>query len=412
MPPNKNWIDEVLQETEHVETPRSWLWYSLACSISAAMGNNYYLVTLKGAVVYKANLFVILMGESGLGKNFPVKLARRLVEKADVTRVIHGQASIQAIIQELSEQCTREKKGPLLDSRAFIVNGELSTAILRDDQALNDLTDLYDGNDNWTKRLKSGKERLKNPYLTGLFGSSPAHFYDSIPQVNIEGGYIGRNLLVEESKRYKDTDMFDEEEIELDENQFPFQKFVPHLENIESRGGRLVATPDAKTLFNNWRRRWREDQKPDKTGFLNRVPDHSLKLSMILALAELNNDALIISQGHMEEAIDRVTSLVYTNKRVLEGKGIDPLAAQTKQVLDILLKSPENKARRKTILNQGYGNFDAPTLDKILDTLKQHGWIETDRQMIKVGEWDIYVSLAGEPLRQYKEFMQREKNKK
>jgi hypothetical protein len=404
-----NWIDEIIKECEHVETPRSWLWYSLCCAISAAMGNNYYLVAFKGAVIYKANIYVILMGESGLGKNFPISLATKLVRRADVTRLIYGQSSIQAIIQELSEQTTREKKGPLLDSRAFVANGELSSAILRDEMALTGLTDLFDGNEDWAKRLRSGKEKLKNVYVTCLFGSSPAHFYDSIPQVNIDGGYIGRNLLVEELKRYKDTDLFDDDEAEIDESLFPFQKWVAHLESIEARGGRIIPTPDAKQLINTWRRKWRQDQKPDKTGFVNRVPDHVIKLAMILCLSDLDNSALLITQGHVEEAIERVTSLVYTNKKVLEGKGTDPLAAQTKLVLDILLKAPDNQARRKTILNNGYGNYDAATLDKILDTLKQHGWIDMERYMVKVGDWDIMVKLSGEPLKQYKEFNERNK---
>ena len=57
-----------------------------------------------------------------------------------------------------------------------------------------------------------GAEKLKNPYITALFGSSPAHFYDSIPQANIEGGYIGRNLIVYEEKRSQNVDLLDEGE--------------------------------------------------------------------------------------------------------------------------------------------------------------------------------------------------------
>lgn len=408
MPDKLNWIDQVVNDCEHTETPRSWVWYSLACAISAAMGNNYYLVAFKGAVIYKANLFVILLGESGLGKNFPINLARKLVQKADITRVIHGQSSIQAIISDLAEGSTREKKGPLLDSRAFVVNGELSSAILRDEMALTGLTDLYDGNDEWIKRLRSGKEKLKDVYLTCLFGSSPAHFYDSIPQVNIDGGFIGRNLLVEESKRYKDTDLLDEEETELDETMFPFQKYIEHLEKIEAKGGRIIPTPDTKLYFNKWRRQWREEQKLDKTGFINRVPDHTLKLAMILCLADLDNKALLINQGHIEEAIDKVTNLVYTNKRILEGKGVDPLALQTKMVIDLLLKASENQMRRKHLLNAGYGNYDGATLDKITDNLKQHGWLSNSRIQVggKMG-WDIIYKLAGEPLKEYRQHMER-----
>jgi hypothetical protein len=400
-----NWIDNIIEECEHVETPRSWLWWSLCCSISAAMANSYFLVTLKGAVIYKANIYVILLGQSGLGKNFPVKLSRQLVSKADVTRVIAGRSSIQAIIKELSLAKSREKKGPISDSRGFVVNGELSTAIIKDPDALTILTDLYDGNDNWVNLLKGdGPEKLKDPYITALFGSSHSHFYESVPQVNIEGGYVGRNIIVEEQKRYKDTDLLDEEESDVDTSSFPFTKFISHLESIGSGGGRIIPSHDAKVLFNDWRRKWRERPNEDKTGFVNRVPDHILKVAMILCCADYDSN-LIITEEHIEEAIERVVPLAYTTKRASEGKGTDPLAMQTKMVLDFLLHASGNTLRRKQLLTKGYGNYDSLTLDKIINELHEIGWVKKER----VGggkSWDMEYSLAGEPLEQYRKFME------
>ena len=146
--------------------------------ISAAAGNNYYLATLKGDLIYRPNLYIMLLGDSGLGKGFPINRAKLLVSKADVTRVIAGRSSIQAIVQELSRTRTQEGKTPITDSRGFIINGELSAAIISDVDSLAILTDLYDGqfNPEWTNLLKGdGAEKLKNPYITALFGSSPAH---------------------------------------------------------------------------------------------------------------------------------------------------------------------------------------------------------------------------------------------
>lgn len=179
-----NWVDSLTEENKFVETPESWIWWSLICCISAAAGNNYFLTTLKGNLIYKPNLYVMLLGESGLGKGYPVNLAKRLVQKSNATRVIAGRSSIQAIIKELATTRSKEGQAPIEDSRGFVVNGELSTAIIADPDSLTILTDLYDGNYNaeWTNLLKGdGAEKLKFPYITALFGSSPAHFYDSIP---------------------------------------------------------------------------------------------------------------------------------------------------------------------------------------------------------------------------------------
>lgn len=404
---SNNWIDDIILDCEHVETPRSWLWWSLCCSISAASGNNYYLRVLKGAVEFRPNLYVILLGESGLGKEFPISLAKDLVEKADVTRVISGRSSIQAIVRELSQARTRrDGKPPFVDSRGFIVNGELSTAIIQDPDSLTILTDLYDRKSSWTNLLKGdGPEKLKEPYITALFGSSPAHFYDTIPQVNIEGGYVGRNLIIKEDKRYKDTDLLDGNEDTTDG--FPFDKYVKHLQFVAASKGRIRIEDEAKILFNDWRRDWRRKNAPDKTGFNNRVPAHVLKVAMCITLAEYDTQ-LTISPVQMEQAIERITPLAYSTKQASDGKGVDPLAAQTKMVLDALVLAPGNEISRKKLLQKGYGNYDAPTLDRICDSLIEMGWVKRNRIVGGVNS-DWSYCLAGEPLIQYKQFMESRK---
>jgi hypothetical protein len=411
----QNWVDSLVTECSHVETPSSWLWWSFISCISAAAGNNYYLTTLKGDLIYRPNLYIMLLGESGLGKGFPVNRAAMLVTKADVTRVIKGRSSIQAIVKELSTTKSKEGKSPITDSRGYIVNGELSTAIIQDPDSLTILTDLFDGhyNPEWTNLLKGdGAEKLKNPYITALFGSSPAHFYDSIPQANIEGGYIGRNLIIYEEKRSREVDLLDSNSDEVMSDKDKFDEYiaptyVPHLTKIASLKGQLKPTDDARQLFNTWRRKWRAAQSSDKTGFLNRVPDHVLKVSMCLSLAdyEFNGE---IDEIHMQTSIDKVTSLVYANKRTTEGRGPDPQAAATKLVLDFLLASKDQELTKKQLLWKGYGTYNTFTLDQIIENLLEMGWITK----LKVGagsNLDWLIRLAGEPLENYKKYIQERK---
>jgi hypothetical protein len=398
-----SWVDDLIEEHQAVETPESWLYWSLMCCISSVAANAYTLRTLKGNLLYYPNIYVILMGESGLGKGFPVNLAKRLVIAADNTRVIAGRSSIQAIIKELATTKSVQGKAVITDSRGFIVNGELSTAIIQDPDSLTILTDLYDRNynPNWTNLLKGdGAEKLKEPYITCLFGSSPAHFYDSIPQPNIEGGYIGRNLVIYEEKRSKDVDLLDSEKESIDEDRFTnyiVPKYVPHLQKIASNKARLIPDEAARHVFNNWRKEWRSTQSQynDRTGFVNRVPDHALKIAMCLALARYEHNTMII-ESDIREAITKVTSLIYSSSKAAEGGGLDPLAAQTKRVVNHLISASENQLLRKDLLIQGFGDYDPLSLDRIIDTLMEMGWIK--RQKIGIGKnSDWLVMLAGEP---------------
>jgi len=407
-----SWIDDLIHEQQAVETPTSWIYWSLMCCISSAAANAYTVKAVKGNLLYYPNIYVMLLGESGLGKGYPVNLAKRLVQACNSTRVIAGRSSIQAIIKELASTRSEKGKALITDSRGFIVNGELSTAIIQDPDSLTILTDLYDRNYNnqWTNLLKGdGAEKLTEPYITCLFGSSPAHFYDSIPVPNIEGGYIGRNLVIYEEKRSKDIDLLDHEDELNDEDRFNnyiVPKYVPHLMKIASvtEKIRLVPSEQARQLYNSWRKDWRANQAAynDKTGFVNRVPDHVIKVAICLCLARYDNIGLIIEED-IKEAIANVTSLIYASERAAAGGGLDPLSQQTKKVVDYLIGAHSNQLTRKELLVRGYGNYDTTILDKIIETLMEMKWVKRERIGVGINSDWLYV-LAGEPKLKYDAF--------
>lgn len=413
----RSFIHDLVAENNSVETPTSWLYWSLMTCISAAAANNYTVRTLKGNLIYYPNIYVMLLGESGLGKGYGVNLAARLMQEADVTRVIKGRSSIQAILKEAATAVSKPGKAPISDSRMYVINGELSTAVIADPDALTILTDLFDRNYNkdWTNLLKGdGPEKLKEPYITCLFGSSPAHFYDSIPQANIEGGYIGRNLIIYEEHRSKDLDLIDDEQEEVPNDRFVdyiVPKYVPHLVSIAAKEKtRLVPNEEARQLYNSWRREWRLNQKAynDRTGFINRVPDHAMKIAMCLCLSRYENNN-IITREDFSEAIDKVTGLVYATQKTAEATGLDPQAQIIKKVIDFLIAAPKNQMMRQELLVRGYGNFDPALLDKSIETLIEMKWVTRER-IVAGPSSDWLIMLSGEPLASYKRFKeQREK---
>jgi hypothetical protein len=423
-----NWIDDVLINCSHVETPRSWLWWSLVTAISAVSAN-YSLRILKGAVLYRPNLYVMLLGESGLGKGFGVNLSKLLVQKSDCTRVIAGRSSIQAVVSELAKSKSRpDGKQPIADSRGFVVNGELSSAIIADVDALSILTDLYDGhyNPEWDNLLKiSGKEKLKRPYLVTLFGSSPDHFYDSIPVANIGGGYVARNLIVYEESRYQNVDLLnvDDEGEHVDLiNSFLVPEYAPFLTKIGEGSGVMRYTRDAADTFNDWRRKWRETQQKERTGFFNRIPDHVLKTAMCLCLSRYEShetsmsyeNNLVITEEEIIISIAQVVNLVYSNQMVGSGSTnkSDMTASHSKIVLDLLLKAQDQKLSRKILMSRAYpfGIVDIQSIDKVLDALIEMNWVKRER--IGVGshsDWEYH--LSGQPLLKYNEWKAKQEKK-
>lgn len=407
-----NWISRVLDAADEAETPTSFLYWSAVAAIAATIGNNVY-TNRKGIYQLRPNMFVMLMAKSGLGKGFPVNVAKRLVTRTKATRVISGRNSVQSLVRDMATSETAEDSPtPMFrDSRTFFVSSEFSTSLVRDEASLTILTDLYDchWNEEWsTKLISRATDKIVNPNLTILSGSSPSHFFDAIPQVNITGGFVGRLLIIYEEKRSKINPLMSDvigEDIE--DFNFPYDELAKHLQYIydetKEKERRFRWTRSAANLFEAWYRPFRKLEVEDKTGYAERLPDHVLKIAMCLSLAEASD--CIFRDSHIEEAIEKGLGLEYSTKRVSEGQGKDPLGPQSKIILDHLLSAPRYTMSRQRLLVKGYGDYDSAALDRIMDGIfLENGWVVKDRiQENRRGKiiWEWYYTLTREAVQQY-----------
>lgn len=415
-----NWIAQVLEAANEAETPTSFLYWSAVAAIAATVSNNVFM-NRKGIYSLRPNLYVMLMAKSGLGKGFPVHIAKKLVTLTKATRIISGRNSIQSVVRDLATSETAEDSPtPLFsDSRGFFVSSEFATSLVKDEASLTILTDLYDchwNEEHTTKLISRANDKIIKPNLTLLSGSSPSHFFDAIPEVNITGGFVGRLLIVHEERRSKINSLLSDVIGEnIEDFQFPYDELSLHLKMIyectKDKEHRFQWTPSAGRLWNAWYNPFRKLEVTDKTGYAERLPDHALKVSMCLSLAEAVD--CIIRDAHIEEAIEMTMGLEYATKRVTEGKGKDPLAPQAKIILEIMLGSPAYTITRKKLLVKGYGDFDSATLDRIMDgVFVEQDWITKERiQENSKGtlRWTEKYTLTPEAISQYKTMKQREK---
>src|SRR5258706_2002502 len=415
-----NWISQVLEASQEAETPVSFIYWSAIAAIAATAGNNVYM-NRKGIYQLRPNVYVMLMAKSGLGKGFPVNVAKKLVSLTKCTRIISGRNSIQSVVRDLATSETAEDSPTpqFKDSRGFFVSSEFSTSLVKDEASLTILTDLYDchWNDEWNSKLISrANDKVIKPNLTVLSGSSPSHFFDAIPEVNITGGFVGRLFIIYEEKRSKINPLMSDvigEAIEA--FLFPYEKLSTHLLDIynatKEKETRFKWTPSAARIWEAWYRPFRKLEVQDKTGYGERLPDHALKVAMCLSLAEATD--CIIRDGNIEEAIEKTLGLEYSTKRVSEGKGKDPLAPQAKIIFDYMLAAKDYTMTRQRLLVKGYGDFDSAALDRIMDGIFiENGWIIKDRiQENRKGKivWEYVYILTPDAVNQYSKFKEMKK---
>lgn len=374
------WLDKLFAATSEAETPRSFIYWAGLTAIAAVANNNVHLNRMgdDGRIIYqlKPNLYVILIADSGLGKGLPVAIAKEAVAAVNNTRVISGRNSIEGIIKEMSTSVSNNGKPLLVDARAYIVSGEFSTLMISNPQALTILTEWYDSHwmGEWKNTLKNSPvEKLKGVNVTLLGASSPEHFAETVPEVNIRGGFIGRTLMVYEEKRNKTNPLVLVDEPKEEEIiQIVTPEILEQLIEISKLSGRFRWTQSGADVFIPWYNDWRDKKFSDKTGTVHRMPDHVLKVAMCLSMSRKTD--LTLDDRDIQEAIDACLSLTINTKRIT-ASGKHPLSGATKLVLDFLYRAPNYTLTRQKLLNKGYGDYDACDLDKVEDTLRERGAI-------------------------------------
>lgn len=365
-----SWLDELTRSTVEAESPERFQYWAGLSAIAAVVKKNVYL----DRYYYRLypNIYVFLVGKSGLRKGNPVTFCKKLVQEVSVTRVILGRNSIQSVLKELGKAYSLEGGGLVKDAIGFMVSGELASFLVKDPDALTILTDLYDTHANepeWKNTLKTaGIDILKNPCLTILGATNEEHFKDAVPTTAIGGGFIARTSIVFEERRRVINDLMDRPVVVPD-----VKELACYLKEVGKLTGVFTISPQGKAEYRSWYHHLAKADNQDKTGTLERLGDTVLKIAMLLSLSDDLN--LLIDKSHIEEAIFRCEECVQGMQRVTMGAGKSEDAEATAMLLQFLLKKTGYKATRKQILSKFWGDMDYIVLDRIAETMLRAGAI-------------------------------------
>ena len=370
-----NWLDLLIRETDFVETPKQWLYWSGLATISAIISPNVYVN--KKAYRLRPNLFILLVGRSGLGKGFGPSVSRKIVTLVNNTRVISGRGSIEGIIHELSiTKAGKDGSIPFKDARGYLVSGEFAATMYESSKALTVLTDLYDGhyNPQWDNTLKNSPvESLRAPCLTLLSGANQEMFDLAVDKSHKGGGFVGRTLLIGAEKRHKSNSMIFNEDEEDEVADVNYDRLAEYPKKLAKLEGPMKWSRPAISAYNKWFYPYREAEVDDKTGTYDRLNDHVIKVATCISVARKPD--MIIEEEDVEDAIISCSKLSSTARQVAGMEGKSAGSAHIKSFLLIMFQAPNYTMSRKQILQKGFGDFDASELDKIIETLSQTGFI-------------------------------------
>jgi len=368
-----SWLELLISETDFVETPKQWIYWSGLATISAVASPN--ITINKGAYKLRPNLYILLMGRSGLGKGFGPSVSKKLVGMVDNTRIISGRGSIEGIIKELALVKAKENGSiPFKDARGYLCSGEFAASLYEAGHALTILTDLYDAhyNPEWTNTLKNSPiEKLRFPCLTLLSGANQDMFDMTVDKPHVSGGFIGRTLLIAAEKRHHANSMIYEDGVTPDE--VNYEKLACYLKDLSKLEGSMRWSPEAVKVYNKWFYPYREAEFEDKTGTYDRLNDHVIKVAACISLARKLD--MVIEDEDVYDAVTMCSKLSASAKAVAGMEGKSASSPSIKVLMRLLLGTEGHVLTRKQVLQRSFGDLDSVELDKAVETLIQMQFI-------------------------------------
>lgn len=365
-----DFINRFIDFTKAFESPTSfWRWSAYALIAATLRDNCYYH---HGLFKTYPNIYVILLAESAeYRKGGPCKPVSQLIRTLHNTKIIEGRASVQGIIDKLSQDIGTKNGQPLRGGSCILLADELASFFVQDPALIPLITTMYDYKDEYPYSLRSSEIVVKNLCLTMLAASNSEFLRTVYTTAAKFGGLLGRTFMVKPDETRPGNDLMD-----VDISLYDYKPLVDYLLEIRKLKGRITATDEAKSLYKEWYATLYKSYKqfPDATGLTQRIHTGVLKLAIILAASDLMME---IQLKHMEEAIGQVVSLRSNYEGFAMSAGRSDKAAIGAIVLNALWEAKDKQLTRQKIMFNHWNDFTATELDELITTLEQAGMIST-----------------------------------
>lgn len=350
-----DWITGYMQYTERSEPPdlyREWIAISV---IASALRRKAYLKW--GPMTFYPNMYIVLVGPSGkcrkgtamsMGAEFLKELGVHVAAEA-ITR--------EALIRELKESSDMDTDLGLQGTGAptkfdmhaslTIYSQELVVFLgKRNEQLISDLTDWYDCRDKWIYRTKNmGTDDIQGVWVNLIGATTPSLIRQAFPQDAIGGGLASRIIFVFEDEKSKVVPFpfLPEEALAIKED------LIHDIHLISDLRGNWIPSKEFLNAWKDWYIKAEANPPFDGDinfdGYVQRRPNHILKLCIILAASEnsttVDKNGItrpLITESILNRAVDLLTRTELKMPRTFESYGSASNAEVTSWIMAFLAR--------------------------------------------------------------------------
>ena len=379
---SRDFIKLYLHHTGISEIPEQFHLWSCLSLIASCVADRVWIERHADSKT-APNLYVFLLGASGVGKEKAINTAVRYVADHPLVNVYAGRATAPYLLDYMGRQ---EKKSDgttgNVNSKLYFVTEELGMSVRSGDMAhdlITVMTKMYGGHD---YPIKDGTRMhntvvLRNPTVNWLAGTTEEWLFRSVDRDAIEGGFAPRVLCVRGHRDYTKRCPQVIYPKDYETVKAYLQERVQALTEIE---GPFHLDPEAIAWHDQW---YRSRQAPDDRQLqpsFNRGDELLHKLSILIALSEWDHQAVydvppIITKAHMTRALGMLETVLMEMPEVLRLASATPQTKNMDVVGEMIYKARiiDRSNLTKKCATKG---LDAKDVDRALMTLFQQGVVE------------------------------------
>lgn len=362
------WYLYAVGESEIPEIFHHWCFLSL---VAATVQNRVWIPRFHSRMY--PNLYLMLIGDSGCGKNTAIGLAQRLARELESQHAINlyrGKITAQALISRLGTP-PGEKPRP---SYIWLATPELSMAVGDGDQArgfIKHMTELYEGDYDFMEETRTrGTFCIKDPCVNWLAGTTPEWLVETVSRKDIQSGFFARAQPVwgeKSDKRYVQPVIYPR----ADE---VWSGLQGRLNALSGLVGGFSMTKTARKVHEQWYLTRRKPHREEGTlPYWARQDDIVWKLAMLFSLCREPN--LEIRAEDVERGIAYSDSIKEFIPMLQEYTWQNKQTEMTDFVIAILRRSGGRTHHSKVLQKVHNRGMSAPELELLMSSLEQQGRI-------------------------------------
>ena len=354
------------------EVPQVYHYWSCLSLVASVLEDRVYFELYRDEPVYP-NLYVMLLGPSGVCKGLAIGAAKRLLDKADNVEIntYRGQLTAPGLVDVLGGRAERDKElNYINDAKLWLLMDELANDIGAGGPTmvrsfLKMMTELFTGHYVFnTGTRMHGYVTIDNACVNWLCGTQKAWLLDVLTRDMVHSGFTPRLFpvfsgYVNEAVKWPDYPP-DRDQV--------YEHLKARLLMLRCISGGFKITPQADAVYSKW---YEERVPPDDDmlrPFWQRQREFMFKLAMILSVMDAG--PLVINSNHVCRALGLISQATRWHQQLIEVASVTRETVDINEVTELLMKKKviTRSALLKGVHRRGYNAY---RLEKVMKDLLQ-----------------------------------------